>query len=81
MPEIIKPKITVNYSVEEVTQLVKADLERIGFFPEDFEIKPIFSGGYKDCDCNSWGGPSVGECRCPITPVVFKGYTITTTQE
>ena len=77
MPEIITPKIQIIYSESDIKELIKADIAARGYSVSDRNINVNISGGYKNCDCDSWGGPRIGECRCSSVPVSFNGYKIT----
>lgn len=75
MPDIIVPSITVNYSVEEVLKLIEDDLFRNHSYLAT-EVKPVLDGGYKDCNCDSWGVYRGDECRCAIKPVRLNYFTV-----
>ncbi len=65
----VKPRITGKYTVEEVITLIKDDLRNNHSLSAD--VTPIITGGYKTCDCDSWGGPSVSPCSCSPSPIRF----------
>lgn len=80
MPKITKSNITATYAPEEIAELIQEDLlNNFGIDAKIAEIKPVVSGGTKDCTCSSYsGGWSSDRCTCPISPVKFVGYSITT---
>lgn len=76
MPSVVTPKTTITYSPSDIVKLILADLKAnySHIKVDEKTLAEILTGGRKDCDCDSWGGPSM-PCRCLPTPVKFNGYS------
>jgi hypothetical protein len=76
MPSFSKSVTTITYTPDDVKKLIQTDLHAEGYVVSLDAIELQISGGYVNCDCNSWGGPRVGSCTCPTIPPKFEGYKI-----
>jgi len=84
MPKITKGAITVSYSPEDIVKLIQDDLaDEHALAASTIHIIPLFTGGTKNCNCDSYSGgwSSSSECKCPISPVKFTGYSVTNAKE
>lgn len=75
MPEIVKTKTTYIYNVDEVKKFIVDDLHNRYFTRIEIDdVKEIYTGGVKECDCAAWGDT----CHHPTTPLVLTGFKIVT---
>lgn len=76
MPSFSKSVTTITYTPNDIKNMIQEDLCSRGFDVSFEQIEIQISGGYVNCDCNSWGGPNHGSCNCPTIPPKFEGYKI-----